>query len=161
MVWRRERDSNPRYGVTAYSLSRRAPSTTRPPLLFLCSSLMPYIAHMIRGYRYHYSGTFQPCAFNHSATSPIFHYLMTLKQYRVTLTDGGVKGREFKVKAEESPMTTSGRSCSILPLLFGGVGLYYAALRCAANLVSKLTSPRGRLQISSISSTQSPYSTNL
>ncbi len=30
--WRRERDSNPRDGITAYTLSRRAPSTTRPPL---------------------------------------------------------------------------------------------------------------------------------
>ena len=109
----------------------------------------------IRGYRIH---AFQACAFNHSATSPIFRYLMTLKQYRVTLTDEGVKRREFKVKAEESPMTTSGSSCSISPLMFGSAELYYAALRCAANLVSKLTSPRGKLQISS---TQSPCSTNL
>ncbi len=30
-IWRRERDSNPRY-VTVYTLSRRAPSTTRTPL---------------------------------------------------------------------------------------------------------------------------------
>ena len=30
-VWRRERDSNPRY-VAVYTLSRRAPSTTRTPL---------------------------------------------------------------------------------------------------------------------------------
>ena len=30
--WRRERDSNPRYPVRVYTLSRRAPSTTRPPL---------------------------------------------------------------------------------------------------------------------------------
>lgn len=29
--WRRGRDSNPRY-VSAYALSRGAPSTTRPPL---------------------------------------------------------------------------------------------------------------------------------
>ena len=29
--WRRRRDSNPRY-VAVYTLSRRAPSTTRPPL---------------------------------------------------------------------------------------------------------------------------------
>ena len=28
----RGRDSNPRYGYAAYTLSRRAPSTTRPPL---------------------------------------------------------------------------------------------------------------------------------
>ena len=30
--WRRERDSNPRYAINVYTLSRRAPSTTRPPL---------------------------------------------------------------------------------------------------------------------------------
>ena len=30
--WRRGRDSNPRYGVTVHALSRRAPSTARPPL---------------------------------------------------------------------------------------------------------------------------------
>ncbi|KTD11240.1 hypothetical protein Ljam_0434 [Legionella jamestowniensis] len=32
MIWRRERDSNPRY-VAVYTLSRRAPSTARPSLL--------------------------------------------------------------------------------------------------------------------------------
>jgi hypothetical protein len=32
IVWRRERDSNPRYAFDVYTLSRRAPSTTRPPL---------------------------------------------------------------------------------------------------------------------------------
>ena len=31
-AWRSGRDSNPRYGFAVYSLSRRAPSTTRPPL---------------------------------------------------------------------------------------------------------------------------------
>src|SRR5687768_3482447 len=30
--WRSGRDSNPRYAFGVYSLSRRAPSTTRPPL---------------------------------------------------------------------------------------------------------------------------------
>src|SRR3954451_20921332 len=30
--WRSGRDSNPRYGFAVDSLSRRAPSTTRPPL---------------------------------------------------------------------------------------------------------------------------------
>ena len=30
--WRRGRGSNPRYGFAVYTLSRRAPSTTRPPL---------------------------------------------------------------------------------------------------------------------------------
>src|SRR5690606_23711299 len=33
--WRRGRDSNPRYGFAVYSPSRRAPSTTRPPLRML------------------------------------------------------------------------------------------------------------------------------
>ena len=32
-IWRRGWDSNPRYGVTVYTRSRRAPSTTRPPPL--------------------------------------------------------------------------------------------------------------------------------
>ena len=32
-AWRRGRDSNPRYAINVYTLSRRAPSTTRPPLL--------------------------------------------------------------------------------------------------------------------------------
>ena len=31
----RGRDSNPRYGCAAYTLSRRAPSTTRPPLFIV------------------------------------------------------------------------------------------------------------------------------
>src|SRR5690606_3191522 len=31
-VWRRGRDSNPRYAINVYTLSRRAPSTTRTPL---------------------------------------------------------------------------------------------------------------------------------
>ena len=33
-IWRRGRDSNPRYGITVYTLSRRAPSATRTPLQF-------------------------------------------------------------------------------------------------------------------------------
>ncbi len=33
--WRSGRDSNPRYAFGVYSLSRRAPSTTRPPLRML------------------------------------------------------------------------------------------------------------------------------
>src|SRR5699024_702884 len=32
--WRTEGDSNPRYAMNVYTLSRRAPSTTRPPVLF-------------------------------------------------------------------------------------------------------------------------------
>ncbi len=31
-TWRRERDSNPRYPFEVHTLSRRAPSTARPPL---------------------------------------------------------------------------------------------------------------------------------
>ena len=30
--WRRERDSNPRYAINVYTLSRRALSTAQPPL---------------------------------------------------------------------------------------------------------------------------------
>ena len=32
--WRRGRDSNPRYAINVYTLSRRATSTTHPPLRF-------------------------------------------------------------------------------------------------------------------------------
>ena len=32
LIWRRERDSNPRYAINVYTLSRRAPSATRTPL---------------------------------------------------------------------------------------------------------------------------------
>ena len=32
--WRRGRDSNPRYAINVYTLSRRAPSATRTPLQF-------------------------------------------------------------------------------------------------------------------------------
>jgi hypothetical protein len=39
LYWRRGRDSNPRYGITVYTLSRRAPSTTRTPLRFFTTSL--------------------------------------------------------------------------------------------------------------------------
>ena len=31
-IWRRERDSNPRYAINVYTLSRRAPSATQPSL---------------------------------------------------------------------------------------------------------------------------------
>ncbi len=31
--WRREGDSNPRYAINVYALSRRAPSAARPSLL--------------------------------------------------------------------------------------------------------------------------------
>ena len=37
--WRRERDSNPR-NVAVYTLSRRAPSATRPPLRYSCSGML-------------------------------------------------------------------------------------------------------------------------
>ncbi len=32
--WRRERDSNPRDAINAYTLSKRTPSATQPPLHF-------------------------------------------------------------------------------------------------------------------------------
>ena len=38
--WRRRRDSNPRYAINVYSLSRGAPSATRPLLRIL--SLIPF-----------------------------------------------------------------------------------------------------------------------
>ncbi len=41
IAWRRGRDSNPRYGVTVYTLSRRAPSTARPPLHNLIATRHP------------------------------------------------------------------------------------------------------------------------
>ena len=34
-IWRRKRDSNPRYAINVYTLSRGAPSATRP-LLRVC-----------------------------------------------------------------------------------------------------------------------------
>ena len=39
VCWRRERDSNPRWAFDPYSLSRGAPSATRPPLRFFKSAL--------------------------------------------------------------------------------------------------------------------------
>ena len=39
--WRSGRDSNPRYAFGVYSLSRRAPSTTRPPLRMPFSGVRP------------------------------------------------------------------------------------------------------------------------
>ena len=56
--WRRRGDSNPRYAFGVYSLSRRAPSTTRPPLrmLWKVCALAPvwlwrkrWLAGMVRG----------------------------------------------------------------------------------------------------------------
>ena len=43
--WRTEGDSNPRYAFDVYTLSRRAPSTARPPVL---------IAHVEAGQKHHY-----------------------------------------------------------------------------------------------------------
>ena len=39
-VWRRRRDSNPRYAINVYSLSRGAPSATRPLLQILLSEFL-------------------------------------------------------------------------------------------------------------------------
>ncbi len=41
--WRRRWDSNPRYGVTVYTLSRRAPSTTRPRLRISIRATAPLL----------------------------------------------------------------------------------------------------------------------
>ena len=49
-MWRRERDSNPRYAINVYTLSRRAPSATRPPLLlFIPSSPLAALCAAERG----------------------------------------------------------------------------------------------------------------
>src|SRR5690606_25063240 len=49
LKWRRGRDSNPRYRVRVYSLSRGAPSATRPPLRCaedsLCGNLYFYFSY--------------------------------------------------------------------------------------------------------------------
>ena len=37
--WRRERDSNPRYAINVYTLSRRALSTAQTPLRVACDSI--------------------------------------------------------------------------------------------------------------------------
>ena len=64
--WRRGRDSNPRYGVTVHTLSRRAPSATRTPLQIkivnsfskqlpqshaMCSLFGDYVTSPLRGRR--------------------------------------------------------------------------------------------------------------
>ena len=46
---RRGRDSNPRYGVTAYTLSKRAPSTARPPLRVEADCSRGYKVRLRRG----------------------------------------------------------------------------------------------------------------
>lgn len=46
-VWRSGRDSNPRYAFDVYSLSRRAPSTTRPPLRMLGKAASPSPTHAL------------------------------------------------------------------------------------------------------------------
>ncbi len=50
-VWRRERDSNPRWAFNPYSLSRGAPSATRPPLQFitLCCAFVQWVLRPIPG----------------------------------------------------------------------------------------------------------------
>lgn len=47
-VVRRERDSNPRYPFEVYTLSRRAPSTTRTPLLFGLQNYENFAIYIIR-----------------------------------------------------------------------------------------------------------------
>ena len=51
-IWRSGRDSNPRYGFAVYSLSRRAPSTTRPPLRMPWTDRTPLAAGGRGGKRY-------------------------------------------------------------------------------------------------------------
>ena len=74
--WRRGRDSNPRDRVTVYSLSRRAPSTTQPPLRIVAESLAitPATLAEREGFEPSRQGhrllAFEASAFNRSATSP-------------------------------------------------------------------------------------------
>ena len=42
-IWRRERDSNPRYAINVYTLSRRAPSATQPSLQIVHNWELDYI----------------------------------------------------------------------------------------------------------------------
>ncbi len=46
--WRSGRDSNPRYAFDVYSLSRRAPSTTRPPLRIALEVRLPIVQRAYR-----------------------------------------------------------------------------------------------------------------
>ena len=65
LKWRSGRDSNPRYGFAVYTLSRRAPSTTRPPLREAGSPSIgtPAMQARLLG------GTFSSCK-NHAPPSP-------------------------------------------------------------------------------------------
>ena len=93
LKWRRERDSNPRYAINVYTLSRGAPSATRPPLRFLklvllyscCSFSFEsgatlFSARVIRfAHPYLFQKGLLPSAMcsrytrvSHSATSPFF-----------------------------------------------------------------------------------------
>ncbi len=62
--WRRERDSNPRWGMSPYSLSRGAPSTTRPSLRrllhVLVSQSRPECRVFPRAYAAASSGRLEP-----------------------------------------------------------------------------------------------------
>ena len=63
-IWRRERDSNPRWAFNPYSLSRGAPSATRPSLqktLFFNTALYQAILGITRGYRPSPFGPPSPC----------------------------------------------------------------------------------------------------
>ena len=53
IIWRRERDSNPRYAINVYTLSRRAPSATRTPLRNRATSYQVSV-HLAR-VQYNYS----------------------------------------------------------------------------------------------------------
>ena len=55
-IWRRERDSNPRYAINVYTLSRRAPSATRTPLrnratsyqVSVCQARVQFLLFLVR-----------------------------------------------------------------------------------------------------------------
>ncbi len=57
-IWRRERDSNPRWAFDPYTLSRGAPSTTRPPLrcqTVRASCSAERLRHTLTGARYKFA----------------------------------------------------------------------------------------------------------
>ena len=51
LIWRRERDSNPRYAINVYTLSRRAPSAAQPPLRNLIFNTTRVLVYFFNSYR--------------------------------------------------------------------------------------------------------------
>ncbi len=76
-VWRRERDSNPRWAFDPYALSRGAPSTTRPSLRSKKSRSIltePSSSRARRGARYSVHPCTPPCRAIASACESMFKF---------------------------------------------------------------------------------------